>query len=95
MSNTASDRWTWSDPPRRGIDWELIYSDTRGELEIQRCDCQDCAETERSGYFTNDDEAALYVINTATNGHCPRPDIQDECRNAIRELTEWWSEGEP
>lgn len=93
-ADEKEDRWTWDDPPRRNVDWILSYSDTRGEFEIQACDSHDCLEISRSTYFRDDDEAALFVINTSTNGLCPREDIQDECRAAIVELTTWWNEDE-
>lgn len=64
--------------PRRTKDWE-VYNDA----EIQR---DDEAKT-----FATDDDAAAFVLMTATNSDAPEA-IRNECRAAILELVRGWTD---
>lgn len=79
----------WSDPPRRGKDWDLFESNE--SLAVERVDDPDERDYPR---FPSDDEAAAFVLTTAGWEDCPREDIRDECRGALAELVDAWEEEE-
>lgn len=83
-------RIDWDNPPRRGEDWDVF--EAGGALEVQRFD--EPAEARDYPRFASDDDAASFVLMTACWDDCPRTDVRNECRDALREIVyqEGWDD---
>ena len=73
--------------PRRGLDWDTFES-CHG-LQLQRVDEPDHRS---KPYFSDDDEAAAFVLSMATYPSTEHADILAECRKALREIADSWGE---
>ena len=74
-------------PNRRGVAWDLVESEG-DHVEIKRVAS---AESGSPELFATDEEAAGFVLSVAQQADHPNRELRDECREALRQLVDFWT----